>query len=58
MKALRAKAILTPPPERIDGAIRKANEIISQDPDKYYMPDQFSNHSNPTANYYGTGREI
>ncbi|MHA1506411.1 MAG: PLP-dependent cysteine synthase family protein [Candidatus Asgardarchaeia archaeon] len=58
LKALGAKVILTPPSERIDGAIRKAEEMISQEPEKYYMPDQFSNYSNPIAHYYGTGREI
>ena len=41
-----------------DGAIKLANEIYNQDPDKYYMPDQYNNPSNWKAHYLTTGPEI
>lgn len=41
-----------------DGAIRLAKEIYDQDPDKYYMPDQYNNPSNWKAHYLTTGPEI
>jgi len=33
-------------------------EIYNQDPDKYYMPDQYNNPSNWRAHYLATGPEI
>jgi cysteine synthase B len=44
--------------EGSDGAIKLANEIYNQDPDKYYMPDQYNNPSNWKAHYLTTGPEI
>ena len=44
--------------EGSDGAIRLAREIYSQNPDKYYMPDQYNNPSNWKAHYLTTGPEI
>lgn len=41
-----------------DGAIRKAREIVKADPQKYFMPDQFSNQYNKIAHYRTTGDEI
>lgn len=41
-----------------DGAISLAKEIYDQDPDKYYMPDQYNNPSNWKAHYLTTGPEI
>jgi cysteine synthase B len=41
-----------------DGAIRKARELVKADPDKYFMPDQFSNQYNKMAHYKTTGDEI
>jgi cysteine synthase B len=41
-----------------DGAIRKARELVKADPDKYFMPDQFSNQYNKIAHYKTTGDEI
>lgn len=32
-----------------DGAIRKARELVKANPDKYFMPDQFSNEYNKMA---------
>lgn len=44
--------------EGSDGAIRVAKEIYNQNPDKYYMPDQYNNPSNSKAHYLTTGPEI
>ncbi len=44
--------------EGSDGAIRLAREIYNQNPDKYYMPDQYNNPSNWKAHYLNTGPEI
>jgi len=41
-----------------DGAIRKARELVKADPQKYFMPDQFSNEYNKMAHYKTTGDEI
>jgi cysteine synthase B len=44
--------------EGSDGAIRMVRELVAQNPDKYFYPDQYSNESNPRAHYLGTGKEI
>ncbi|MEI6795924.1 MAG: cysteine synthase family protein [Methanomassiliicoccales archaeon] len=41
-----------------DGAIRMARELVRSNPDKYFMPDQFSNQYNKIAHYKTTGDEI
>jgi cysteine synthase B len=41
-----------------DGAIRKARELVKANPQKYFMPDQFSNQYNKMAHYKTTGDEI
>ena len=41
-----------------DGAIRMARELIRENPEKYFMPDQFSNQYNKMAHYKTTGDEI
>jgi len=44
--------------EGSDGAIRKVRQLVADDPDRYFFPDQYSNPSNPLAHYLGTGAEI
>jgi cysteine synthase B len=44
--------------EGSDGAIRLCHEIIAEDPDRYFYPDQYSNPANWRAHYEGTGAEI
>src|SRR5476651_1235162 len=46
LKALGAELILTPGPEGMKGAIKKAKELADSDP-KYFMPQQFDNPANP-----------
>ncbi|MDD1756429.1 MAG: cysteine synthase family protein [Methanomassiliicoccales archaeon] len=41
-----------------DGAIRKARDLVRENPQKYFMPDQFSNQYNKIAHYKTTGDEI
>ena len=49
---------MTPANEGTDGAIRLANQIVSDDPEKYFMPNQFENINNVQAHYETTGPEI
>ncbi len=58
IEAYGGKVILTPASEGTDGAIRKAREMVRLDPDKYYMPDQFSNQNNILAHDKTTADEI
>ena len=58
LKAFGAKVTLTPAELGTDGAITKARELIKKNPDKYFMPDQFSNHYNKMAHYETTAKEI
>lgn len=44
--------------EGSDGAIRMARDLVAENPDAYFYPDQYSNPSNWRAHYDGTGREI
>lgn len=52
------KVILTPAEEGTDGAIRMAHKLVDENPDKYFMPDQFSNAGNYQAHYENTANEI
>lgn len=52
------KVILTPAEEGTDGAIRLARRLVNENPDKYFMPDQFSNAANYLAHYESTALEI
>lgn len=58
LEAFGAEVVLTPAEEGTDGAIRKAHEIFAAEPERYYMPDQFSNPHNILAHYETTGPEI
>ncbi|MBE3587402.1 MAG: cysteine synthase A [Thermoanaerobacteraceae bacterium] len=58
LQAFGAEVILTPAEEGTDGSIRKAHQIIGENPDRYYMPNQFQNENNTLAHYETTGPEI
>jgi len=58
LKALGAELILTPGPEGMKGAIRKAKEIHDSDPAKYFMPQQFDNQANVEIHRLTTAEEI
>jgi len=56
--AYGARIILSDPLEGSDGAIRVARRIYEEDPDRYFMPDQYNNPENWRAHYHTTGVEI
>ncbi len=58
IRAYGAKVVFTDPGEGSDGAIRKAREMVSQNPEKYFYADQYSNEANWRAHYHGTAEEI
>ena len=58
IRSYGGKVILTPAEEGTDGAIRLAHRMVAENPEKYYMPDQFSNASNYMAHYKNTAVEI
>jgi len=58
LRALGAELVLTPGPEGMKGAIKKAKEILDSDPDKYYMPQQFDNPANVEIHRLTTAEEI
>ena len=58
IRSLGGKVILTPAEEGTDGAIRLARKMVKENPDKYFMPDQFANAANYLAHYETTALEI
>ncbi len=57
LKALGAELVLSPGPEGMGGAIRKAGEIRDETPGAY-MPQQFKNPANPEIHRKTTAEEI
>jgi len=53
-----AEIVTSSPFEGSDGAILLARKIYQEDPDLYFMPDQYNNDSNWKAHYETTAREI
>lgn len=58
IRSYGADVILTPGEEGTDGAIRLARKMVAENPDKYFMPDQFGNAANYQAHYERTALEI
>jgi cysteine synthase B len=58
LKAFGAEVVLSPAKEATDGAIRLAHKLLQEDPEQYYMPNQFENENNILAHYETTGPEI
>lgn len=58
LKALGANLVLTEGSLGMKGAIAKAEELVAQDPTRYYMPQQFTNPANPGIHETTTGPEI
>ena len=57
LKALGAELVLTPGPEGMGGAIRKAEELQAQTPNSF-IPQQFKNLANPEIHRKTTAEEI
>lgn len=58
LEAYGAEVVLSPAGEATDGAIRLAHQILKEEPDRYYMPNQYANPNNVLAHYETTGPEI
>ncbi|MCQ4872256.1 PLP-dependent cysteine synthase family protein [Butyricimonas paravirosa] len=58
IRSYGGNVILTPAAEGTDGAIRRAHQLVAENPGKYFMPDQFSNAGNYQAHYENTAIEI
>ncbi|MGV2942363.1 cysteine synthase A [Mesobacillus sp. LC4] len=56
LRAYGAELVLTPGPEGMGGAIRKASELAKEK--GYFMPQQFENEANPSVHERTTGPEI
>jgi cysteine synthase A len=57
LRAYGAELVLTPGPEGMLGAIRRAEEIVAADP-HCFMPQQFNNPANPDVHRRTTAEEI
>jgi len=58
LRAFGAELVLTSPLEGTDGAIRGVRALVSEHPDEYFYPDQYSNDSNWRAHFDSTAVEI
>jgi cysteinyl-tRNA synthetase len=58
LKARGAEILLTPGHLGTDGAIEEAYRLSLENPNTYYMTDQFNNEANCMAHYHGTAEEI
>jgi cysteine synthase A len=57
LRAYGAELVLTPGPERMPGAIKKAEEMAAAD-SRYFIPQQFENPANPEVHRRTTAEEI
>ena len=58
VNAYGAETVFSDPMEGSDGAIRTVRAMVADDPERYFMPDQYNNDANWRAHYDGTGAEI
>jgi cysteine synthase B len=58
LEAFGAKMIFSDALEGSDGAIKLAKKLKADNPDKYFMPDQYNNPANPRSHYETTAPEI
>lgn len=57
LRAYGAELILTPGPEGMPGAIKKAQDLAAAD-SRYFIPQQFENPANPEIHRHTTAEEI
>lgn len=58
LQLLGAKLIFSPKEEGSDGSINLLKKIYSKSPDKYFLPNQYSNPQNLLTHYHQTSKEI
>ncbi len=58
LKFLGADIVLTDAKKGMAGAVEKVKEIVSQNPNKFFIPDQFKNRANPLIHEATTAVEI
>ena len=58
LRARGARIILTPRHLGSDGAFEEAYRLARENPDKYFLTDQYNNEANWKAHYHTTGPEI
>ncbi|MHB1907898.1 MAG: PLP-dependent cysteine synthase family protein [Nitrososphaerales archaeon] len=58
LKLYGASIVYSDPMEGSDGAIIVAKKLASENPEKYFYIDQYSNDANWEAHYFGTAEEI
>ncbi len=58
LEAYGAEVVLSEACQATDGAIRMAHQILADEPDRYYMPNQYANPNTPLSHYETTGPEI
>lgn len=58
LEAYGAELVLSPACEATDGAIRLAHRILAEEPERYFMPNQYDNPANPAVHFATTGPEI
>ncbi len=57
LAALGAELVLTPGAEGMTGAVKKAEQLVTENPN-YFMPQQFKNPANPEIHRLTTAEEI
>ena len=58
IKAFGGEIVLTPAEDSLSGCLEAMKKIIKNDPDKYFVVNQFKNPLNPQIHYKQTGPEI
>ena len=58
LEAHGAELILTDPLEGTDGSQQYVKQLVADEPERYFYPDQYNNDANWHAHYWGTGVEL